>query len=133
VAAAKERGDANVCIFEEDVVVVNTGLQQAWSQLPSDWDMFFMGCRLKKRPKPFSENLVRIREAHCTHAVVYSSRVYDIFLKCHTHPIDVCCKLAIQPRKKSFCAKPILAVQEFFTKNGKRRPCDILRRFDDYT
>jgi hypothetical protein len=75
--------DANTLLhLEDDVVWRDLGhLDQAISELPDDWDVFYLGANLllwndgnEPQPERYSDHLWRVRAAWTTHAVAYHKR-----------------------------------------------------------
>lgn len=72
------------CIFRD-----LSHLDQAFSELPPDWDILYLGANLllwndgsESQPERFSDHLFRIRSAWTTHAVAYNKKcVYEILAK----------------------------------------------------
>lgn len=71
------------CIFEDDVVFAENWkpLEEASNQLPTEWDMTYLGANINgfpgcnwQMPVKVSPNLVRLYNAWMTHAIVYSNR-----------------------------------------------------------
>ena len=48
--------------------------------LPADWDMVFLGALHREDPDPVAENVVRIRQAYCTHAYALRDSIFDTFI-----------------------------------------------------
>lgn len=82
-AITNEKGLLLVC--EDDVIFIDDALEifnLSMSQLPSYWDILYLGANVKGRGIRYSENLFRIpRSAHCTHAVLYNEQSRDVILK----------------------------------------------------
>jgi len=74
----------NLLICEDDVTFIDNARElfdEAFSQLPDDWDMFYLGGNVKRLARPYSKNLFRISYGvHCTHAVLYTERARDLIL-----------------------------------------------------
>lgn len=119
----------NVLIFEDDIKFVNDIgiLEKAISQLPDNWEIFYLGCGLKDSPEQYSSHLVKINRAMCVHAVCYSKRIYKKMLKMKG-VVDVYIADQIQPRGRCFCVNPILATQGTANsiRTGKRIRKDII-------
>jgi hypothetical protein len=75
-------GDLLVC--EDDVCFLNQGREIfniAYSQLPEDWDMLYLGGHIHTPAERYSDNLYRIRfGVHCNHAILYSEKARDFIL-----------------------------------------------------
>jgi GR25 family glycosyltransferase involved in LPS biosynthesis len=80
---ALKSGCANTLILEDDFLFhrgaewTNKKLLQGWSELPKDWDLFYLGAYFVHGyhylpALHFSKNLVRVKTGLCNHAVAYS-------------------------------------------------------------
>lgn len=73
--------------LEDDVVFKDLGhLLQAERELPSDWDILYLGANLLlwgngPQPERISEHLFRVRAAWTTHAIAYSRKVIPFILE----------------------------------------------------
>src|SRR5262249_1607740 len=59
--------------------------------LPADWDMVFLGALHREDPDPVAENVVRIRQAYCTHAYALRDSIFDSFIAANDgspRPVD---------------------------------------------
>jgi GR25 family glycosyltransferase involved in LPS biosynthesis len=83
VRDARKRGLPSLLILEDDVV-----FDPSFSEkfpvfvrgLPTDWDMVFLGALHREDPVPIAENVVRIRQAYCTHAYALRDSIFDAFI-----------------------------------------------------
>lgn len=94
---AKELNLKNVLILEDDFYFPNFDIayiQDAYSQLPADWDIFYLGYNPTEKLQPFSNNLFKVNGAWCLHAYCVNSRFYDVFLNNFriNVPVDVVVK-----------------------------------------
>lgn len=125
IKQAKKKKLDNVLIFEDDAIIVNDNINsvlfQATSQLPSDWDLFYLGANLHTQLIRYSNSLATLKHAYATHAIAYSKNVYDMFIEkfekllsiaAQDDILDVWLANNIQPMNKSFTVKPILATQK---------------------
>lgn len=72
-----------IMFFEDDVIFKNTDhLYQAYSELPRFWDVLYLGANLThhKAIQKHSSNLVRVKGAWTTHAVLYSPDMIDFIV-----------------------------------------------------
>lgn len=71
-----------ILILEDDVVFadnVNEILPKALSQLPDDFDMFYIGANVKLPADRYSENLFRVTKGvHTNHAILFSGNARRI-------------------------------------------------------
>lgn len=74
----------NMLSMEGDVIFRDLShLAQALRELPSDWDIVYLGANLTCCPTPpeqFSEHLFRIKGAWTTHAIGYNRKVVQFIL-----------------------------------------------------
>lgn len=95
VRQARENRWPSVLILEDDVVFdehLNARSSHCVSQLPSDWDMIFLGAMHRKAPIQISENVVKLTGSTSTYAYALRERVYDAFLDLNSRlprPIDL--------------------------------------------
>lgn len=115
---AIEQSEGNVFIFEDDAVLskfYQAEISQILSDLPSDWDIFFLGANHRSKPIPFKGNLHQAKEPYCTHAYGVSEKFKPILLKWieqNTNAIDALYAwLTESGQCWSYCAFPILAWQ----------------------
>ena len=119
VTDAVKRDFARVMICEDDVVFrepFHTPFQQSVDDLPPDWEMLLLGCRLNEPPEAFSPNLYRVNNHTMMHAYVLSRAGMKTFLDHaarldkigHCHSWDAW--LGAQPMNR-YLTRPILAIQ----------------------
>jgi GR25 family glycosyltransferase involved in LPS biosynthesis len=93
IRIAKEQNLKNVLIFEDDFYFKDYSLsyiEEAFQQLPNQWDIFYLGYNPTERLISFSENLYKINGAWCCHAYVVNNTFYDTILNDLSNlPIDV--------------------------------------------
>ena len=80
---AKEENFGNHAVFEDDAVFsphFNAVFAKAFSELPAEWDILFLGGNYGLYAR-YSENLLRIKNSMCFHAMVINKRFYDIFIE----------------------------------------------------
>jgi GR25 family glycosyltransferase involved in LPS biosynthesis len=83
VKDARKRGLPSLLILEDDVVFDPSFSEKFpvfMRGLPADWDMVFLGALHREDPLPFAENVVRIRQAYCTHAYALRDSIFDAFI-----------------------------------------------------
>ncbi|MBD62065.1 hypothetical protein CL645_04345 [bacterium] len=122
IKKAKNKNLKNFLILEDDVVFKKNALKNlsvSISQLPVDWDMFYLGLNLTKESFKHSQNLVNVKGGRSTHAVAYSNSVYQDILDENSLepsqkldiPIDVYYETKIHPKKNIYCSCPMIALQ----------------------
>lgn len=125
IKQAKANNLDNVLIFEDDAIFINNNInniiRECTSQLPADWELFYLGANLHIPIPSYSKNLAILNYAYATHAIAYSKNVYDKFIDKFENLLavtkqddilDVWLANHIQPSGKSYIAKPILATQK---------------------
>jgi len=88
------RGAEGALLVCEDDVIFTDGAREvfdkAFSQLPEDWDMFYLGGNVKMPAERYSENLFRIKGGvHCNHAIFYSEKARDFILTNYNQFTDI--------------------------------------------
>ncbi len=129
-----EAGGERSLVFEDDISPLvdakefNETMDKCISQLPNDWDLFYLGCNVAHGVQGFySENLVTLKMAYATHAVAYSKRAMEFVVNREIkEPFDNCLVRDFQPNAKVFCSYPML-----FTQNESYS--DIEKRNTDYS
>ena len=112
--------DVDKClIFEDDVLFIlnpDKGTYNFYKDLPSDWDMLYLGCSPQCPQERYSEHLYKINNAKTTHAILWHNRPCGAveYILSHKDEIkkfdDYLCE-AIHPRFNCFATYPILATQ----------------------
>jgi len=72
-----------ILIFEDDCKLLQPWgiFECAYNQLPSNWDMLYLGANIIKPLNRYSSNLFRLFCAWTTHAILYKRKIIDIILK----------------------------------------------------
>jgi len=110
---AKELNLKNVFIFEDDFQFDNYDLnyiEKAFSELPNDWDIFYLGYNPLEKLISYSDELYKINSSWCLHAYAINNTFYDEFINIAGIPIDVPLR-NIQRYKKIFGVKENLCLQ----------------------
>jgi len=129
-------GAKTLLFLEDDVVFKDLShLEVALSELPSDWDIIYLGANLvcwnngEPQPERHSEHLFRVKAAWTTHAIGYNKRVIS-FLLANQPDISAIMFdnwLSSQlPTLNAFCVAPMVAYQ-------RAHHSMIWDRYDDYT
>ena len=110
-------------IFEDDCVLLHPWevVETAMKQLPEDWDLLYLGATLMRPIEKYSENLFRLKNGYCAHAIIYNSkRVVDYILSRYNdffifsnerHTLDVFYYSQVQERFNCFIVSPLVATQ----------------------
>lgn len=105
-------------ILEDDVQFVGKAgevLQKAYEQLPDDWDVLYLGAHLQGPIKKYSDNLCRLQNAFCTHAMIFNNRRHIVnYILDNQHlieKIDVFYLEYLMPTWNIFITNPLTATQ----------------------
>jgi GR25 family glycosyltransferase involved in LPS biosynthesis len=129
VTQARDNGWPSVLLFEDDVVFdeeVATKLPRFMAQLPSDWDMVFLGGMHRDQPLRVGENVMKLTATTSTYAYAVRSTLYDAFLETHAdsrEPIDVRNRV-LQERFNCYCFFPHLAWVDGGVSDTQGRPVE---------
>jgi glycosyl transferase family 25 len=114
VREARRRGAPQVLIFEDDAVF-HSELQERFAacaaEIPTDWDMLFLGGLHEFEPLPVSPHVVRLTSTYSTYAYALRHTVYDAFLELNGRaaaPVDNNNRI-LQRRFACYCLMPHLA------------------------
>ena len=127
---AKERGLKNYLVFEDDIELAenfNERFEEYIEQLPSDWDMIYLGGSHNGEIVPVTDNIVRGTKIFTTHAIGIRETMYDALIgvwEKKNEKVDVAVS-KLQGKFKCYAFNPFIAGQ---------RPShsDILNKFTDY-
>ena len=92
IKEAKLKNYSNILVLEDDFIFLkepyefNIKLKKSLDELPSDWDLFYLGSNFVKGydyepTERYSNNLIKVNTGFCLHSVSYSSRGMDKILK----------------------------------------------------
>jgi len=102
-------------IIEDDILVLEPieVLEKAIEQLPSDWDMLYLGAQLSKRLERYSDNLLRLSGALMTHAVIYNNQngIADYIIENARGIIDVYLRDNVHEQFDCFITYPMVCSQ----------------------
>lgn len=82
---AQKNNYSNILVFEDDFLflkdkeIVNAQINKSIAELPSDWDVFYLGGFFVKgydyeATEKYSKNLIKAKTCFCLHAVSYSKK-----------------------------------------------------------
>jgi hypothetical protein len=112
-----------VAIYEDDVVFINDVgvVEKCFEQLPEDWDALWLGATVMVPIERYSDNLFRLKEGLCAHAIIYNSQRivdyirnnYDQFARTtdKRQTIDVFYAYELQQMFNCFIVSPLVAIQ----------------------
>ena len=131
---AIQEGYNNYLILEDDFQFrlnkddFRRQLARSISQLPDDWDLFYLGCNLDQSYgiypiDNFSDSLLKLNSAHCCHAMSFNQEFMKRFAAeapdrqsimnwmDKNQAIDIYLASAVLSRINAFTADPLLVVQ----------------------
>jgi GR25 family glycosyltransferase involved in LPS biosynthesis len=114
VKRARANGWPNLLIFEDDVVFeprFNERFAEYWRQVPTAWDMLYLGASHLSDPLRFAQNLWRLTRSSSTFAYALNHTVYDANIELNTRgrkAVDVH-NHALQSQFSCYCFHPHLA------------------------
>lgn len=103
------------CVFSDEITKIDSYLEQ----LPSDWDMFYLGGNHNigwgNTPPPYEVNemIVKLHNTFTTHFVAINSKLFDVLideLSTFSYPIDVI-YTKIQKKYNVYCTKITITTQ----------------------
>jgi hypothetical protein len=125
--------DGVLLLFEDDVEIRDfSHFEDAVSQLPSDWELCYLGANLVAPIEKYSENLYKTFGAWTTHAVIYNNP--KELCKAYTDTsimFDDWLKTNIHPRGNTYIIKPMIAWQKPHKSDLWNGYVDYTRIFDD--
>ena len=122
------QSDGILWFFEDDVYLKDSGhLHDAINQIPSDWEMLYLGANLVAPIQRHSDNLFRTFGAWTTHAVCFNNaKALCEAYQDTTQMFDDWLKDNIHPRGKSYIVSPMIAWQ-------KPHESPLWNHYADYT
>ena len=127
----KVKDEGIVMIIEDDILFLDNAKENfntAFSQLPEDWDMLYLGATLNQPLERVSDNLFRLKRGWACHGIVYNNQngVLDyLLMEMIDFKIDVFMAEVVQEKFNCYMCYPMVATQ---------RPgvSDITRKYTDY-
>lgn len=100
-------------LFEDDVLIKeNAHFWDAYNQLPSDWELCYLGTNIIDGVERYSKNLFKLHGSWAIQGVLYNNpKELCKDYKDTTIMFDDWLKTNIQPRGKSFVISPMMAWQ----------------------
>jgi hypothetical protein len=105
--------------LEDDVQFLQPldALYKSIAQLPEDWDCLYLGASPQEPQERYSKNLFRLKNAWCTHAILWHPRDsgavgYILGHKGDIQKIDVFMADVIMPEFNCFITYPMVATQK---------------------
>ena len=114
-----EKGTQHLLVFEDDAEIIvergkfNNSMNEVVKQLPENYHMVLLGCQITSNGCQFiSPNLIRVKKAFSTHAVIYSLQgMKEIMARDFGYPIDNWYVAELQNFGHSYCTYPFLVSQ----------------------
>jgi len=130
LAELKDQGEFMIIEDDMEICVDNPIelMNEAYSQLPEDWDMFYLGATLNQKLEQYSKNLYRLKAAWATQAIIYNNQngVVDYIIENHNQPkFSVFLSNDVQNNFNCYITYPMIATQH-------AGMSDILRHYVDY-
>lgn len=112
-------GYSNCLVLEDDnkfLLPFWPAMDEIWPQLPEDYHCLFLSCNLLSRPERVSKNILHIKSAYSTNAIVYSLEAMKLILPLiksnPTTAYDITLMKGIQLQyNKCYCTFPMLSEQ----------------------
>ena len=114
----------------------------AYSQLPKDWGVLYLGAILHDKLERYSDNLFKLKQGWATHGILYSRKVADYILQ-DGYPIirlqrnyDNYMARVIQKKFKCFIVYPCFTTQypgHSDIINTMRECADLIPRYENNT
>lgn len=130
VREARDLGLSSILIFEDDAVF-DPQFKEKFAtfiqELPSDWDMLFLGALHKDEPLRVSEHIARITKANSTFAYAIRNTVFDAFIELNSraeHVLDMN-NYVLQEQFNCYCFMPNLVWVE-------SEYSDVQKRFENH-
>lgn len=124
------KGQSNIMVLEDDATFLAPPIEflnTVLTQLPQDYHCFYLGANLINTPERYSENILKIRSAYATHAIIYSRAAIDIIMSLldnHITAYDIILMNNLQGHGKCYCTYPLLATQQPGYSNIEKRIMD---------
>lgn len=111
--------EGSLFVFEDDVqFIADPGIiDVAFSELPDDWDMFYLGANVREKIERYSTHLLRLKNAWCTHAIGYSAKMVNWLKENWTGKYeppfiyDEWLRVKVQPEFKCYITDPMICTQ----------------------
>ena len=114
IKQAVEDNVKRLFVFEDDALFVedfDTKFGELYSQLPEDWDMFYLGA-WHLQYENYKEGLVKMIDSYSAHAYGINAHYLDDAFSVVYKPKAIDIALASKhPHIKAYCAKPALVGQ----------------------
>jgi glycosyl transferase family 25 len=112
------KNEKEFLILEDDVEFLGdiSLIDTAMAQLPEDWDALFLGASPQESQGRYSANLFRLKNAFCTHAIIWHPREngaidYILNHKEEIGKIDIFFSRHIYPNFNCYLISPLLCTQ----------------------
>lgn len=110
-----DAGHHSLLFLEDDVQFQNLDhLWPALTELPSDWDVFYLGCNIRSEAVKVTDRIYKITDAWTTHAVAYTRPFVEYLLQHFPDESSVMYDNwmgSLLNERNAYVAKPMCAVQ----------------------
>jgi GR25 family glycosyltransferase involved in LPS biosynthesis len=127
------------CEFLQPKETTDFVIKNALNQLCSDWDALYLGASPQEPQERYSNNLFRLRNAKCTHAILWHNRPNGAlqYILEHKHDIgkiDRYLYEVIMPKFQIYATYPMLVTQKQTRSDiAQRSDCStILKNYNKY-
>jgi glycosyl transferase, family 25 len=130
------------CVYEDDVIFLEhiDVVCKAMAELPKDnWDCLYLGASPREPQERYSNNLFRLKNAVCLHAVIWNPRSegaleYIVSHQKDIEKIDDYMATVIQPMFNCFCTFPLVVTQTQFQSDtcGRSDVSTIVENYNKY-
>lgn len=134
------KNEKTYAIIEDDIQFINDYhpfVQMAVSELPTDFDMLYLGASPKAPQERYSDSLFRLRGAVTAHAIIYHPRPggaveYILSHREEIVKIDRFYADVVQPLFKVFCVYPMICTQVYGLQSDTCRRADTSTIYRNY-
>jgi hypothetical protein len=119
--------------------ITNAFVGQSLVDMPKDWDALYLGASPQEPQEQYSDTLYRLKNAKCTHAIIWHNRDHGAVEYILNHKedigkIDRYLYEVIQPKFNCFATFPMLCTQKQSRSDiAHRSDCStILKNFNKY-
>ena len=117
VRIAKQMKLSNYVVFEDDFQLhrnFNELFNKYYEQVPSDWDMIYLGANHSNGTDKISENVVKMKGSFTTHSMIIKNTIYGDLINGWSNfheKVDIIIS-RLHRQHNSYCFTPNLCVQK---------------------
>lgn len=126
-----DKGQQMVIIMEDDCAFLLNAklfLKEVLPQFPTSYHLMYLGLNLLTQPLRLSDNILKVRQAYSTHAIIYTREAIELILPIidtdNPVPYDILLMKNIQGLEQSYCTFPMLATQRKGFSDIERKEID---------